>query len=461
MACAVKVTDLTKEQAETIHRLLYLMPNTIENKYNKNSEKTPIQFYQINEGVVELPYLFASSLLKIIPNVNKPFPVTTLEFTSTLRDYQVAVEEEAALQLNKHGTTTLALFPGFGKTILGAKLASRAKLMTVVLVHREILCSQWKKTFIEHTNAQVWIVGEPTPPSSCDVIICMNTRWHKIPKYMRDAIGFLIIDEAHCFCTPTNVPCLLAFHPKYILIETATLERDDDGMEVMIYAIAGTHGVFRESTKPFSIVKVKTNCTPEVKKNRLGDTSYASILQSLMNDNRRNEIIMSLVNENLNKKILILTHLVEHAEILNKMLQNRSIPCDYLCGNKKSYVDSCILIGTTSKIGTGFDPASNPTYDGRPFDVLILCNTTKKTSVLVQTVGRVFRAQSPTVYYLADNNSSLKKHWYICRKWFLKRGGLLTNMEFKNNERPTSTIKKPQLTQQSWAASKIKQLSAE
>ena len=34
----------------------------------------------------------------------------------------------------------------------------------------------------------------------------------------------LIIDEAHLFCTPTRVAVLLAFHPKYVIIESASLE---------------------------------------------------------------------------------------------------------------------------------------------------------------------------------------------------------------------------------------------
>ncbi len=110
------------------------------------------------------------------------------------------------------------MYPGFGKTILGASLASRVKLMTVILVHREILTVQWKKTFEDFTTAKVWIVGEKNPPSECDVIICMDTRWHLIPKFMKDACGFLIIDEAHAFCTPTHVGCLLAFHPKYMIL---------------------------------------------------------------------------------------------------------------------------------------------------------------------------------------------------------------------------------------------------
>ena len=122
---------------------------------------------------------------------------------------------------------------------------------------------------------------------------------------MRDAVGFLIIDEAHAFCTPTHVGCLLAFHPKYILAETATLERDDK-MELMIYAICGSHGVFRELDKPFSVVKVITNTKPVRKQNRVGGVDWHSLVQSTLFDERRNQIILDLVTTNHDKTILII-----------------------------------------------------------------------------------------------------------------------------------------------------------
>jgi superfamily II DNA or RNA helicase len=245
MAYSVNRSTISPEAANSIHSMLCLQPETPNSKYNRGKIPEPVLFYNVHDNIVDLPYLFAASLFQITPNIDIPYPTTQLTFTGTLRENQVTVEQESWDQLEKYGTSTLGLYPGFGKTILGAKLASRAKLMTVVLVHREILTTQWKKTFEDFTNASVWIVGEKTPPPICDVIICMDTRWDKIPKQMRDSIGFLIIDEAHAFCTPTHVGCLLAFHPKYIVIESATLERED-GMDSMIYAIAGEHGVFRE-----------------------------------------------------------------------------------------------------------------------------------------------------------------------------------------------------------------------
>lgn len=442
MAYALHQSQLAQTTADQIRTMLTLYPETAKSKYNRAPDPEPIIFYQPIGEYVHLPFLFASSLLQILPNFNNPYPATTLTFHGTLRPNQQPVAIEAMQQLDKFGTTTLGLYPGFGKTILGACLAAEKKLLTVVMVHREILTTQWKKTFTDVTNANVWVVGEPNPPPMCDVIICMDTRWDKLPQSTRDAVGFLIIDEMHAFCTPTRVSCLLAFHPKYIVLESGSLLRDD-GLHSMAYAIAGSHGIYRESSKPFSVMKINTNTKPERKKNRMGGIDYTALVQSTLFDKRRNQIIVNLVSSNVNYKILILTSMVDHATLLHGEIEKLGIASDYLCGTKRGYKDSNVLVGTTSKIGTGFDPATScPTYAGRPFDLLIICCSMKKYAMIVQNVGRVFRADFPTVMHLVDNDDIYKSHWYKARKWYLSHGGVITDHHIENKESP-ATVSTP------------------
>jgi len=459
MAYAIKRSTISQPIVDNIRSMLCLKPDSNNSRYNRGNVPEPILFYNLEGEYIHLPYLFAASLLNITPNLDIPYPITQLTFTGKLRDNQIPVELEAWNQLERYGTTTLGLHPGFGKTILGAMLASRAKLMTCVLVHREILTGQWRKTFEDTTNARVWIVGEKNPPSICDVIICMDTRWNQIPKEMRDAIGFLIIDEAHAFCTPTHVGCLLAFHPKYIVAETASLYRDD-GMEAMIYAICGSHGVFRESNKPFNVMKIITNTKPIRRKNRFGGVDYSHLVETTLTDQRRNRIILDIVSRNTQYKILILTSIRNHATFLHTAIESMGIPSDYLCGTKRGYVDSTVLIGTTSKIGTGFDPATScPTYSGRPFDLLLLVCSIKKKSALVQNIGRMFRSNFPTIMHFVDNDDIFKNHWYQARKWYLTHGGIITDHHIENTELPTPTSQNVTSEQQKWTQQKVHQLA--
>ena len=459
MAYAVNRSSISLTHSETIRCMLCLQPDVSYNRYNRDAAPPPILFYSIDNGVLHLPYLFAASLLQITPNMDIPFPVMTLEFTGTLRENQVEVETVAWNQLETYGTSTLGLYPGFGKTILGAKLMSRSKLLGVVLVHREILTVQWKKTFEDFTNAKVWVVGEKEPPPICDVIICMDTRWLLISKEVRDAVGFLIIDEAHAFCTPTHIGCLLGFHPKYILAESASLLRDD-GMHSMIYALCGDHGVFRETNKPFNVMKIITNTKPLRKQNRMGGVDWSALVASTLMNERRNQIIFNQIMSNLNFKILVLTSLVDHALLIHAGLIQRGVSCDYLCSTKKTYQDATVLTGTISKIGTGFDQANFcQTYSGQPFNLLILVCSLKKYSMLVQNIGRCFRSECPTIMHFVDQDDIYNSHWSKAKKWYIMHGGTITEFNIPNEEQPVLTTANITAGQQSWVQSKIKQLT--
>lgn len=466
MAYAKNRTEITQAQADQIAAMLSIAPKKQYSKFGggfgSSPQEEPVQFYNVIEGVVHLPYLFAASLFQIVPNEIIQYPSVPIQFTGTLRRNQVTMVAEAHEQLQKYGTTTLALPPGTGKTIIGAKLNTMLHLLTVILVHREILTTQWKKTYTDNTNASVWIVGEANPPPKCDVIICMDTRWNQIPQGCRGAVGLLIVDEAHAFCTRSRVSSLLAFHPKFIIIETASLERDDE-MHNMMYAMVGKHGVFREINNPFYIMKINTNTVPEVTQNKMGGTDWPALLKSSLMNERRNRVIIGLVTANLGRKILILTLLKEHAEYLYTELVKLKVSCDRLYGTKKGYVDATVLIGTVAKIGTGFDPATScATYDGRPFDHVILCEPMKKYQMLIQNIGRGFRAEWPTIQCLVDNNSIFAAHWAITKRWCCARGGILSEHDIPNNEENVRIEKSPEQTkkeQMSWAQRKAIQMS--
>jgi hypothetical protein len=462
---AVRIKKLDSDSMITIKKELTFLPNLPPNRYQRNVTASPVALYNEDQHFLYVPLDYYKHRFASAPphTLLRSYSVTPLKFTGTLREQQVLVEEEAWQQLKQSYCTTLGLYPGFGKTILGAKLASRDPLLTVVLVHREILTNQWKKTFTDFTNARVWIVGEKHPPAMCDVIICMDTRWDSIPAAIRDRVGFLIVDEAHAFCTPTHVGCLLAFRPKYVVIETATLLRDDE-MHKMVYAIAGQRGVYRETSKPFSVIKVETNTSPERKmKKRYKEefVDWAALVKDTLLDERRNKIITDLVQKNSTDTILILTSLVEHTMLLYNKLLELNISCDYMCGTRKIYKDCRVLIGTTSKIGTGFDQATAcPDYSGRRFNLLILACSIKKYAMLVQNVGRVFRADYPTVMHLVDNDTIFESHWQKARKWFVMHNGKMEPPIIIDNPKST-TIMKENKDVSDWAVVRAAELRKE
>jgi superfamily II DNA or RNA helicase len=438
MACVLELAKLSDARKKHIAKHLSFTPQV---PYNVTSayaaSPTTIKLFHATESYIRLPYAYSVEQYKVKPNSTFAFTPVIYNFTGNLRDEQIPVEQEAWNQLTTHGTTTLALYTGFGKTIVGAALAARTKLLTLVLVHREFLTTQWHQTFTKVTSGSVWIVGEKSPPKECQIIICMDTRWQQIPEPMRAQVGCVIIDEAHVFCTPNHVPVLLAFTPKYLILETATPERED-GLHQMLIALAGKHQVHRALQTNFTVIKVQTGTVPVRQVNKIGKTDYNQLLKQVLNNERRNQLIIDFVRVYSNNTILILTKLVEHAQLLYEKISALGISCDYMYRNRNSYSNCKVLIGTMSKIGTGFDQQTACVdFDGRRLDLLLLVASIKSYIGLVQNVGRVFRASNPIILHLVDKDNIFNSHWYRARTWYLSRGAKI--LKYKAPEQDFAT----------------------
>lgn len=435
MAVKISLSDLSQQQKELIRQELYLQPKET-NFTNKNfytESKSPILFYSISNDYIYLPYTFAATLFQKASNYDFEHPEPPAwNYKGNLYAHQLEVLPEAEDQLRVKGATILGLYPGFGKTILGTYLAWKMKELAgqqfyvAIMFYREFLARQWKETIEQNTDATTWIVGTNPVPSQMPVFtLCMDTKVHHLSEEYRKRIGLLIVDEAHTLCTPIQVDRLLAWQPKRIIAETATLERLD-GMHRMIYHICGLQGVFRSSTKPFTVIRYNSGIVPECKANAKGGLDWSSLVKSIATSELANQDIMDFVMENLDKKILILTSLKEHVQILLDKLREKHVRTDFMAGTKKTYSDSQVLIGTLSKIGTGFDEKTAcADFNGIRINMLLLVTSIKSPLLIEQSVGRVFRAEMPIVIDFVHNHGTLRNHWYQRKKWYVSRNGAI------------------------------------
>jgi len=93
-----------------------------------------------------------------------------------------------------------------------------------------------------------------------------------------------------------------------------------------------------------------------------------------------------------------------------------------LTKDKDTYRSSRVLIGTFSKIGTGFDEATSCIdFDGRRIDMLIMVGSTKSKTRVIQALGRAERSDNPMVIDLVDDNGSIERHWEVRRAIYNKR----------------------------------------
>lgn len=432
MSIKIPIKELSIQNKETIKKLLVIEPKLtfaeIRNKTKKPwlvSTKEPIVFYNIDDQFVYLPYIFGTILLKKNINASRLFPESKFDFTGKLRPDQMIVSEEAMTHLkSSQPCTILQLYPGFGKTILASYLSSQLNGLVLVVYTLTTLENQWHNTFSNHTNAKVWINNSKKRNiynDDVNVILSMDTRIKNLAPEILDKVKCLIIDEAHLFCTQKRVMPLLSTSPSHIIACSATLDKRVDGLESMIYALCGKNIVTREINKPVDVYKIDTGISIELPLNARGETNWSQLIKDYSVLSERNEIILQeVVKYKDDNKIIMLTWNKEHVKILYDLMNQNNIECDFICGSRKKYNDSNVLIGTIAKIGTGFDEATScENFKGTKSNVLMLCTSTKNTGSLIQLMGRVARGDSFMVIDFVDKDRISKKHWYARRKVYM------------------------------------------
>lgn len=453
MSIRIPVNQISDEQLRIIDRLLNIKPKpTFEpgkkNFYNKEEKLEPICLYQIEDGIISLPYAFARTLFKLpIPSYH---PSVSFQFTKNLYEAQIQVVEDALNHLITLGSTTLNLATAFGKTVVSIYLAAQLKKLTLIFITGVNLGSQWYASFKEFSNAKVWHVGgqEPVPKDGLDVIICMNTRFKHLPKELVNQIGLVIYDEAHTFCTPGRTDCILGVQPQYVIAATATLNRPD-AQHTIMESTCGLHKIIKISRKKFIVYRYNTGIDIEIKLNRQGSPDWSKITLQQAQSEKRNLLIEQLIQCNMNAKILVLTwRSKSHAIPLAQSLKMKGYNVDYMAGTKKTYHDSHILIGTIKKIGTGFDEKSAcEDYNGTRINLLILVGSTKSVELLEQIAGRAFRSDFPQIIHFVDDCSISVNHWKKSVPWYVSRNGEIYEVNSPYYD-PNVTIKGKIITRQ-------------
>lgn len=424
MAVRIKLDSLSEDQKKCIREKLYFQPKktnfAVSNFYSAASvEKDPIFFYWIDKesNEIVLPYTFANSLMGKHINSCLAYPFSQFSFTGKLRDYQIPIAEKALSQLHSTGTTLLNLGTGLGKSALSAYLSSKLDGMVLVLTNRETIQKGWYETFKDNTNAGIWLIdAKMRIPEKCNVILTMDGKFEKIPWEIRKMISTFVIDEVHMFMTNSQISVLLGVCPKYVIACSATPTRPDN-MERMWHVIGGLHSVEVKNTKKFTVYKFMTGIVTELEKNKMGTVDFSKLTASLANHEIRNAFIIDLIEKNLNQKIMLLGWSKKHISYLYEELRKKNISADYLYGTKSKYVDSQVLLGTISKVSTGFDSKNVAiNFDGIAISMLILVGSTKSFNLHTQSIGRAFRSDHPIIIDVVDEDVIAKRHWNARRK---------------------------------------------
>ena len=371
--------------------------------------------------VLQLPRGLKSALERYLSQSEIPYRLienrafsTGLDavFNGELRDEQ----KEAFEALKTHDIGILQAATSFGKTVVSAKLIAERKEKTLILVQSRNLLDQWKKKLGEfltinnppvkrpgkHLNTSgIGLYGSTTDSLTGYVDIAMiQTLSKRMPPFIRD-YGLVIVDECHHLAADSFIKVANAVRPRYIYGLSATVERKDN-QERAVYAQCGNviyrytadRLAYRRGMSQILVPRFTSATSPSALSSRFRNDECQ---KDIAFDSGRNSLIVSDIASmyEKGKRILVLTHLVDHTAEIGKGLEEKGIPFISVNGStapgeKKEALsriadpeNTDVVISTGQFLGEGTDI---------PYlDTLFIAAPVSWKGIVSQYVGRISR----------------------------------------------------------------------
>ena len=378
--------------------------------------------FEIERDNIKIPFAYASRTLKLDRPDRKDFPKIDVEFQGVPRAEQKEILEESLSILSSKGSLIIAAYTGLGKTVCAINLACSIGFKTLILVNKLILIKQWREAinnFCPSSSVQCLTVKSYKEDCDFYIINCQNVE--KMGKHFFDDIGLVICDEVHLLMAETLSKSLQCVYPRYLLGLSATPYRVD-GLDKLLDLYFGKNKIVRELFREHTAYKVSTGFKPTIEYTQTGAINWNTILESQADDITRNSLILKIISHFKDKTFLVLVKRISQGEYLESKLIEMGENVTSLLGKNQVFdVTSRILIGTTSKVGTGFDHPKLNT-------LMLACDVEE---YFIQYLGRIFRTKEglPIIFDLVDNNSILNKHWNTRRKIYQDHGGTVINFD--------------------------------
>jgi superfamily II DNA or RNA helicase len=402
MSIVLPVEELSDKSREIINDELKL---ELKDKYSFGPARYLIPYELTGDERIKLPFAFASRRLKIKRPTRSLFPTIDVEFDGDLRPEQVEVKQEAVSILNKKGSVIMSMYCGFGKTITGINMACAIGFKTLVIVNKIVLMTQWEESIKRFCpRASVQKIKPKCVKKDCDFYIINAINAEKMGDAFFADIGCVIVDEAHLIMAETVSKCLQSLSPRYLIGLTATPYRPD-GLNGLLDFYFGEDKIIRELHREHIVYKVKTGFKPTIELGVTGRVNWGVVLDSQSKDPDRNDLILKIICHFNEEKL---------SEMGEKVTS--------LIGSNQTFeASSRILIGTCSKVGTGFDHPK--------LDTLLMAADVEE--YFIQYLGRCMRTKDnvPVVFDLVDDNGILTKHYATRKKIYEKHGGVIKNFD--------------------------------
>ncbi|MCT7432295.1 DEAD/DEAH box helicase [Aliarcobacter cryaerophilus] len=372
-------------------------------KYLKGYEESS-EFLTLPRGLKEKLFEYLNyNLVKYKIIDNRVFEkIETKRILFTLR----AEQEDAIKEILKYDNSICVAPPGFGKTLIGAKIFEQRAVKTLIIVNKNMLLDQWVSRFVDYfgyKKSDIGFLGKSQNRLNGNIDIATMQSLNNIPELVENYTQ-VIVDECHHIPALTFEQIVKNFKGKYILGLSATPNRKDE-LDPILYQQLGniSYEYKKPKTHTNRLLVIKTEFTSSA-------DNYAAIINELVSNEDRNRQIVKTIKENINRKILLLSDRIEHLNLLENILKEEKIDFVSVHGsqNKKEQVEnmqkvktSSLILATSSFFGEGIDfPHLNTIIFATPISFY---------GRLIQYLGRIGRGNQEclAIDFLDSKNAML------------------------------------------------------
>jgi superfamily II DNA or RNA helicase len=416
MSIKTNIDDLPWETRQKIDSELKIK---IEDKFGFGQTRY-IFPYDVEGDDIRVPFAYGAKSMKISRPERSIFPGANMNFEGALRDEQKQVKKEAVKILNGNGSVLLSMYCGFGKTITSINIAASIGFKTLIIVNKIVLMKQWEDSIKRFCpSATIQKVTAKSKKTDCDFYIMNAINVEKMGSPFFADIGTVVVDECHLIMAETLSRSLQNIFPRYLIGLTATPYRPD-GLDKLLEFYFGKKKIIRKLWREHTAYKVKTGFKPTIELANNGRVNWGVVLDSQANNVERNEMIIRIIQHFSERTFLVLVKRVSQGEYIINRLNELGEDVTSLIGSKQDFcVESRILVGTCSKVGTGFDHPR--------LDTMILAADVEE--YFIQYLGRCMRTKDvdPLIFDLVDDYSILNKHFNTRREIYQDHGGTVKN----------------------------------
>ncbi|MGJ0323325.1 TOTE conflict system archaeo-eukaryotic primase domain-containing protein [Aliarcobacter cryaerophilus] len=372
-------------------------------KYLKGYEESS-EFLTLPRGLKEKLFEYLNyNLVKYKIIDNRVFEkIETNRILFTLR----AEQEDAIKEILKYDSSICVAPPGFGKTLIGAKIFEQRAVKTLIIVNKNMLLDQWISRFVDYfgyKKSDIGFLGKSQNRLNGNIDIATMQSLNNIPELV-ESYTQVIVDECHHIPALTFEQIVKNFKGKYILGLSATPNRKDE-LDPILYQQLGniSYEYKKPKTHTNRLLVIKTEFTSSA-------DNYAAIINELVSNEDRNRQIVKTIKENIDRKILLLSDRIEHLNLLENILKEEKIDFVSVHGsqNKKEQVEnmqkvktSSLILATSSFFGEGIDfPHLNTIIFATPISFY---------GRLIQYLGRIGRGNQEclAIDFLDSKNAML------------------------------------------------------